>query len=587
VEDRDTGIGFEALIRVAGALDARAQEVLAPALEEIRRIEDTFGLLHRIALDLDREIARLILLWIGLEIPPEGKEAKAPPPEREPYPALPAFQAVSSLIPVTISLAALLERESAVILPSPPPGPEGGERREGGAPGYPVPHLVPVPAILMAAGLQKRIMHALPDAAAGLSRGTMERISLHFPEGGKGLPEPSIPASPPTDLAGIVQMTEVPRRIIGEMVKAGEGWVPVPPRGRETETPPRLVAEALALERHLLQDVTDVSPVAAHIARIQQISGLVQQPAGAFSEEVLAVPPTTRMPPGEELWVEAPIPSPPVSRPAALRPIIEIPHLTPVPREAAPAGHGIPPSSREGPSPEPLARAAPPLPAAPGLMEALGGLAAARNLVSGSMDRLAPFIRGTGGMAAEGIAPAVPVASPVAGPAAAWPWVDWIPPSRVAETLAAGLPFGMIPSPKGGEAPAPFPASWPMGREILPGLPVERLVSLMPDGAGTTKAMASVLEPLLVTIPPAGIGGPPMLRGFPAPVSPIGQILSLAVGGSPPAPPARNEISIANTFQIEVSVKGHDSERELRELGEKIGTILSDELKRYGGTLWR
>ncbi len=78
-----------------------------------------------------------------------------------------------------------------------------------------------------------------------------------------------------------------------------------------------------------------------------------------------------------------------------------------------------------------------------------------------------------------------------------------------------------------------------------------------------------------------------MPRGFPVAASPAGLTLGLAVGPPSTPPPARNEISIANTFQIEVSVKGHDSERELRELGEKIGTILSEELKRYGGTLWR
>ncbi|MDD1668219.1 MAG: hypothetical protein LUO97_00315, partial [Methanomicrobiales archaeon] len=532
---------MKALIRVAEALDARVQEALAPAVKEVRHVQDSFGLLYRIALDLDQELARLILLWTGLEIPPEGKRVQAVPPWREQYPAIPAFQAISSLIPVTISLASLMERESTVFLPSPSPGPEGGERGERGAPGYPVPSLAPVPAILMAAGLQKRVMHALAETAAGLPRDIRERIPLHVPGRGKGLPESPVPPSPPTDLTGIMQMIDGPRRIIEEMVKAGEGRMPGPPGGPETGTPPRQAAGALALGRDLLRDVTVVSPIATYIARLGEISHLMQQPAGAFPVEGWAPPPLTRMspgegmppgegiPPGEERWAEAPMPSPPVSRPAALRPIIEIPHLVPPPRQPAPevTGPATPPPSTGTSSRESPAWAAPQLPAAPGFAHALGGLAASRHLVSGFMDQLAPFIRRSGGVEAGGVPVAVAGAFPApagtgaaTGLAAAWPWIDWIPPAAVAETLAAGLPFGVMPSPGGGEAQASILVPWPMAREILPGLPFERVVSLMPAGAGTVKAIASVLEPFLVTIPPAGSGGLPTSTGFPAPIAP-------------------------------------------------------------------
>ena len=47
---------------------------------------------------------------------------------------------------------------------------------------------------------------------------------------------------------------------------------------------------------------------------------------------------------------------------------------------------------------------------------------------------------------------------------------------------------------------------------------------------------------------------------------------------------ASNKVSnFHNTFNITVSVKGGGDEGDLRELGKKIGRILSDEIKRYGG----
>jgi hypothetical protein len=38
-----------------------------------------------------------------------------------------------------------------------------------------------------------------------------------------------------------------------------------------------------------------------------------------------------------------------------------------------------------------------------------------------------------------------------------------------------------------------------------------------------------------------------------------------------------------NTFNITISTKGGEEEGNLRDLGKKIGKILSDEMKRYGG----
>jgi hypothetical protein len=44
-----------------------------------------------------------------------------------------------------------------------------------------------------------------------------------------------------------------------------------------------------------------------------------------------------------------------------------------------------------------------------------------------------------------------------------------------------------------------------------------------------------------------------------------------------------NSIHIQNTFNIAVKVSDSSSEGELRDLGRKIGIILADEMKRYGG----
>ena len=712
---------LEALIRVAEALDAGVQRALAPAVKEIQHIQGTLELLYQVALDLDLEIARLIILWTGLEIPPEGKEEQAVPHEREPQPLLPTLQAISPFIPVTISLASLLERESTIRevltlqkitgaaplpfiprpdrgvlpyseprfatpleapsrlppvsgLPAAPPqilsaslllnalysGFKAGERGEGeaGLAGYPMPERRPVPPIQEVGVLQDRIIQSLPEAVTGLSQDITERVSLHYPDTGKEFPEYGAPPYPPTDLPGVLRMVNSSQRIIREMVNAGEVRPPGPPDHGKMMAPSHQVAGAIALQRQFLRTVTErtmemprvfipealspqfpsmvpghpmevspagpglqalqrdllqSSPVAAQIALFHQITSLVHESAGAFQGEARIIPALTPMLPGQERGAEAPIPSPPVSRPAALRPIIEIPHFAPLLRQSVPGatGPGISPPSRGAPSIEPHAWPVPQHPADSGLMHALGGLAASRSMVSGFMDHLSPFIRSDGGAAAAGIPLAVPGAFQApyeagagAGLPAAWPWMDWISPVAVAETVAASFPFGFISragggeagatfpfgviSPGGGgEAGATFPVPWPMAREILPGLPFERMVSLMPANAGTMKAISSVLEPLALTIPPMGGGGPFIPPSFQAPVAPLGQNISLAFGGASPPPPAKNEISIANTFQIDVSVKGHDTDRELRELGEKIGTILSEELKRYGGTLWR
>ncbi|MFA5269192.1 MAG: hypothetical protein WC379_14585 [Methanoregula sp.] len=50
-----------------------------------------------------------------------------------------------------------------------------------------------------------------------------------------------------------------------------------------------------------------------------------------------------------------------------------------------------------------------------------------------------------------------------------------------------------------------------------------------------------------------------------------------------PAAGGKNPVNFQNTFNITVTTTARGDEAELRELGRKIGVILSDEMKRYGG----
>ena len=54
---------------------------------------------------------------------------------------------------------------------------------------------------------------------------------------------------------------------------------------------------------------------------------------------------------------------------------------------------------------------------------------------------------------------------------------------------------------------------------------------------------------------------------------------------TPSSPIERSTNHFQNTFNVVVNMKGAGDEHELRELGRKIGNILSDEIKRYGGVV--
>ncbi len=93
----------------------------------------------------------------------------------------------------------------------------------------------------------------------------------------------------------------------------------------------------------------------------------------------------------------------------------------------------------------------------------------------------------------------------------------------------------------------------------------------------------SVINDITAAAPPGGAayGGP---QAMPRSVDNIMQILS----GSHREPASTshtgsNAVNVHNTFNIMIDAKGGRDENELRDLGKKIGFILSEEIKRYGG----
>jgi len=95
------------------------------------------------------------------------------------------------------------------------------------------------------------------------------------------------------------------------------------------------------------------------------------------------------------------------------------------------------------------------------------------------------------------------------------------------------------------------------------GSAINNFISVMPSLGGGSQGAIPVERmgagPINIHVPPA-----PVERG--------------------PEPGAVSKVSnFHNTFNITVSMKGGGDEGDLRELGKKIGRILSDEIKRYGG----
>jgi hypothetical protein len=115
--------------------------------------------------------------------------------------------------------------------------------------------------------------------------------------------------------------------------------------------------------------------------------------------------------------------------------------------------------------------------------------------------------------------------------------------------------------------------------------PAINLVMGITAARAMQSAGGSAINQFISVLPSLGSGG---LQGA-IPMERIGNgQININV---PRAPPERgpeggavNKVSnFHNTFNITVSVKGGSDDGDLRDLGKKIGRILSDEIKRYGG----
>jgi hypothetical protein len=71
----------------------------------------------------------------------------------------------------------------------------------------------------------------------------------------------------------------------------------------------------------------------------------------------------------------------------------------------------------------------------------------------------------------------------------------------------------------------------------------------------------------------------------PQAMSAVSQILSLSRSIETPRIMGEKGVRIQNTFNIVVNAKNGDKEAEIRELGRKIGLVLSEEMRRYGGII--
>jgi hypothetical protein len=111
----------------------------------------------------------------------------------------------------------------------------------------------------------------------------------------------------------------------------------------------------------------------------------------------------------------------------------------------------------------------------------------------------------------------------------------------------------------------------------------------LPMAVTTVNEAFSVLENIhLLTTQPGKAPVTVQPASLPSHIGTLTQNITLThSGGMAATPSPKNEVTVHNTFNIEIAMRGQGDEGELRELGQKIGTILSEELKRYGGLTWR
>jgi hypothetical protein len=182
--------------------------------------------------------------------------------------------------------------------------------------------------------------------------------------------------------------------------------------------------------------------------------------------------------------------------------------------------------------------------------------------------------------------------------------VSIAPGSALLSAMTSEAPPVVLPSPAA-SSPAPLSGYPDTGTGALPARGQSAWLS---PAAGLVAAQAmqrsglSAVQRLLLSAP--RVPGDPGHMAAPSMSADLGRSMSWAMPASPalasgaesivnitvpPPQPGRTVESTAttrvsnfhNTFNISVTVRGGE-ERDLKELGKKIGQILSDEIKRYG-----
>lgn len=115
------------------------------------------------------------------------------------------------------------------------------------------------------------------------------------------------------------------------------------------------------------------------------------------------------------------------------------------------------------------------------------------------------------------------------------------------------------------------------GRQIM-----DSILSVAPTEA-LERARLSALNNISMTFPQEGDYRIPSPSMMPPTIENILQIMSGSQREPIEGHTETKSVNIQNTFNIAVNVKNGGNETELRDLGRKIGQVLSDEIRRYGG----
>jgi hypothetical protein len=172
--------------------------------------------------------------------------------------------------------------------------------------------------------------------------------------------------------------------------------------------------------------------------------------------------------------------------------------------------------------------------------------------------------------------------------------------SEIHRQLVSSLYSGASRGPGVFPVPFPFTAS-EGGGALMPGIPGQGKEIRVRENIPVMNVAVSLMSSegmRRAYLPPRSAPGGVRTAGMPSgnafsgtvPVSSLYSLehaLPLSAGprdgAALPAPGGTNPVHIQNTFNITVTTTSRGDDAELRELGRKIGVILSDEMRRYGG----